>query len=75
MANGDRYGADAHPDMQAFRDDLLAVFKKHNAIIVPSYESEVSFHDPLYIVPLDTSALKFFELTSFDPDDFNLAVE
>jgi hypothetical protein len=36
-----------------FHEELLALCRKHKMCAVPTYEGEVSAHDPMHIVPLD----------------------
>lgn len=47
------YYAATHKDTEAFMAELLALFRRHGMAIVPTYGGEVSFHDPMEIVPLD----------------------
>ena len=45
----------------AFKEALIELCKKHKLGLVPSFESERSWHDPLYIVPLDEGVLEAME--------------
>jgi len=72
---GDTFYSRAHPDMAAFMQDLKAVFEKHNKIILPTYEGEVSFHDGMRIEPLNTDSLKFVMNAGFDPVIFQIEMK
>jgi len=45
----------------AFMKDVLAVFEKHGLALVPTYEGEVSFHDPVAIIKLNDSTREYLK--------------
>ena len=46
---------------EQFKQDLIALCKKHGLVAVPTYDLKPSAHDPLTIVPLDEFWLEFIE--------------
>jgi hypothetical protein len=56
---GNTLRATTHPATKKFMTDLITIFKKHNMAIVPTYENEISFHDPMRVVPFDANTEKY----------------
>ncbi len=55
----------------AFMKAFLLLCKEHGMAPVPTYEAEMSFHDPMYLVPLDEAALAYItERIYCDPEQF-----
>jgi len=46
---------------EQFKTEFIELCEKHGLAVVPSYSMEISFHDPLLIVPLDDTVLKFLK--------------
>lgn len=73
---GSTYYCKSHPRTKAFMDDLVAVFKKHKMIVMPTFSGggghEISMHDDLQVVPLKNDFLKFVTESGFDPKDFGI---
>lgn len=44
-----------------FLKELVELCEKHNLAIVPTYEWQVSFHDPMTIVPFDDHTRDYVE--------------
>lgn len=55
----DGYYAARHPATKDFIADIVAVCKKHNLGLFPTYEGDISFHDGMRVIPLDDDGLKF----------------
>ena len=47
------YLASAHIATMDFWEDLMDLFEKHGVAIVPQHNHEISFHEPMRIVPFD----------------------
>ena len=49
-----------------FYIEFLALCQKHRLAIVPTFGGEVSFHDPMRIIPLNAETEKFLKQTEDD---------
>jgi len=77
MPKGNGCNANAHPKTAEFMRDLMELCKKHNMVVVPMSDGEVSFHDSMVVIPMEgmdyptTEAIaEYVGWTLVYPDDF-----
>ena len=48
-----------HAATKDFMDEIMAVCKKHNLALLPTYEGDISFHNSMRVVPLEDDGVAF----------------
>ena len=52
-----------------FVEEFVALCKKHGLALVPTYEMDVSFHDPMAVIPLNDATEDFITRRTLSRED------
>jgi hypothetical protein len=66
---GDKMSAYWDGDTATFMQEMIALCRKHKLVLLPTFENEVSLHDPMELVKWDERYYDYFKNRSmYDPD-------